>query len=254
MDERADDAADDAVRVIRIAGGKANAMDEALLDLIERQVDDFEGGPARAAVITGYERFFSAGLALPRLVDLERGAMRAFIGRFARAMTRVLACEKPIIAAINGHAIAGGCVLALMCDWRICADGGAKLGLSETQLGIGLPAVVIEPLRAQVPPASLVSIALEGRLFSPREAHALGLVHEVVSEEELAARAEAKARALAAPAPAAVAQVKRALRAPILDAIERTAEAETERWLDSWFSEEAQVRLRMAVASLGRPG
>jgi enoyl-CoA hydratase len=254
MDERAGDAAADAIRVIRIAGGKANAMDEAMLDAIERQIDDFEGGPGRAAVITGYERYFSAGLALPRLVDLERGAMRAFIGRFARAMTRVLACEKPIVAAINGHAIAGGCVLALMCDWRICADGGAKLGLSETQLGIGLPAAVIEPLRAQVPPASLVPIALEGRLLSPREALALGLVHEVVAADELAARAEAKARALAAPAPAAVAQVKRALRAPILDAIERTADAETERWLDSWFSEDAQVRLRMAVASLGRPG
>src|SRR5215208_4524432 len=117
---------DDAIRVLRLAGGEANAMDGALLDVIERMIDELERGPARAAVLTGYERFFSAGLALPRLIDLDRGAMRAFIEHFGRAMMRGFACEKPIVAGINGHAIAGGGVLALMCDWRICADGGAK--------------------------------------------------------------------------------------------------------------------------------
>ncbi|HSJ63649.1 MAG TPA: enoyl-CoA hydratase/isomerase family protein [Gemmatimonadaceae bacterium] len=260
---------DDAIRVLRLAGGKANAMDGALLDGIERLIDDFERGPARAAVLTGYERFFSAGLALPLLIDLDRGAMREFIERFARAMTRVLACEKPIVAAINGHAIAGGCVLALMCDWRICVDAGdgtgdgmgagegagagVKIGLNEVQLGIGLPAIVIEPLRAQVPAASLVPVALEGRLFTPREARALGLVHELATPGELAARAEAKARELAAPPGVAVAQIKRALRAPILEAVARHASAETERWLDSWFSAGAQARLRAAVAGLKRP-
>lgn len=249
---------DDATQVLRLSGGKANAMDGALLDGIERWFDDFERGPARAAVITGYELFFSAGLALPVLIDLDRAAMRAFIGHFARAMTRVLACEKPIVAAINGHAIAGGCVLALMCDWRICVDdggggGGVKIGLNETQLGIGLPAIVIEPLRAQLPPASLVPVALEGRVFAPREARELGLVHELAPAGELAARAEAKARALAAPPPAAVAQVKRALRGPILETIARTAAAETERWLDTWFLPGAQARLRAAVAALARP-
>ncbi len=300
---------DDAIRVLRLAGGKANAMDGALLDGIERLIDDFERGPARAAVLTGYERYFSAGLALPLLIDLDRSAMREFIERFARAMTRVLACEKPIVAAINGHAIAGGCVLALMCDWRICVDAGGgpgagggagagsgagagagggagggtgggagadagagggagggadaavgaradasvKIGLNEVQLGIGLPAIVIEPLRAQVPAASLVPVALEGRLFTPREARALGLVHELAAPGELAARAEAKARELAAPPGVAVAQIKRALRAPILEAVARNASAETERWLDSWFSAGAQARLRAAVAGLRRP-
>lgn len=243
---------EDAVRVIRLEGGKANAMDGALLDELERRIDELEGGPAGAGVITGYDRFFSAGLALPVLVELERAAMREFIERFARAMTRVLACEKPIVAAINGHAIAGGCVLALMCDWRICVDEGAKIGLNETQLGIGLPAVVIEPLRAAVPPASLVPIALEGRMFAPREARELGLVHELVAAGELAARAAAKARELAAPAGAAVAQVKRALRAPILDAIARTAAAATEAWLDTWFTPGGQARLRAAAAALRR--
>jgi len=243
---------DDRVTTLRLEGGKANAMTSEVLDTIERLVDEFERAPACAAVLTGYDRFFSAGLALPKLVDLDRPAMRMFIERFSRSMTRVLACEKPIVAAINGHAIAGGCVLALMCDWRIVADEPKLvIGLNETQLGIGLPAIVVEPLRAQVPPPSLVPIALEGRLFDARGALAVGLVHEVVSAAELAARAHAKASALADLPAAGTAQVKRVLRAPVLDAIMRTSAVETERWLDSWFAEAGQQRIRAAAAKLG---
>jgi enoyl-CoA hydratase len=244
---------DDLVTTVRLEGGKANALTGELLDTIERAIDDFERSPARVAVITGYDRFFSAGLALPKLVDLDRPAMHVFIEHFARAMTRVLACEKPIVAAINGHAIAGGCVLALMCDWRIIVDDAAvRIGLNETQLGIGLPAIVIEPLRAQVPASSLVPIAYEGRLFSPVEALALDLVHLVVPGPDLLAHAMVKARALAELPGAAVTQVKRALRSPIIDAVMRTAAVETERWLDSWFDPEAQARLRAATARLAR--
>lgn len=249
------DAADElaAICTIRLSGAKGGAMDAAMLDELERQVDAFEAGPARAAVIAGQGRFFSTGLALPSLIDLDRGAMRAFISRFGRVMLRVLACERPIVAAVNGHAIAGGCVLALMCDWRISVDEGAKIGLSEAQLGVGLPAIVVAPLRAAVPPASLVPLALEGRLCTPAEARDLGLVHELAPAAALEARALATARALAAPPGVGIGQIKRSLRAPLLETIARTEAAETERWLDTWFSEPAQSRLRAAVASLLRP-
>src|SRR5687767_15064926 len=110
------------VTTIRLEGGKANSMTTDLLDTLERAIDDFERSPARAAVIVGYDRFFSGGLPLPKIIDLDRPAMHVFIDRFARTMTRVFACEKPIVAAINGHAIAGGCVLTLMCDRRLAVD------------------------------------------------------------------------------------------------------------------------------------
>lgn len=239
------------VVTIRIEGGKANAMTAGLLDTIERSVADFETGPARAAVIVGYDRFFSAGLALPALIDLDRPAMQGFIERFGRSMMRVLACGKPIVAAINGHAIAGGCVLALMCDHRIAAeDDTIRIGLSEAQLGIGLPSIVVEPLRAQVPPASLVPLALEGRLVSPSEALGLGLVHELAPATTLLDRARAQATTLAANPTSGVAQIKRAIRAPIIEAVARRQAAETETWLDSWFSPEARTRLRAAVDKL----
>jgi len=241
----------DDVAVLRLEGGKANAMTPDLLDTLARMVDGFEQGPATAAVLTGYERFFSGGLALTYIIDFDAAQMRGFIEHFSRTMTRVFACDKPIVAAINGHAIAGGCVLALMCDWRVCADDPAvRIGLNETQLGIGLPAIVIESLRAAVPPASLLPIAFEGTLFAPGDALALGLVHELAPADALIARATAKAKTFAAQPSAAVAQVKHALRAPILERIARTADADATRWLDTWFSPPAQARLRAVVAKL----
>jgi enoyl-CoA hydratase len=245
---------DDDVVVLRLEGGKANAMTPDLLDTLERMIDGFERSPAPAAVLTGYERYFSGGLALTHIIDFDFVALRGFIELFSRAMTRVFACEKPIVAAINGHAIAGGCVLALMCDWRIAVDDpAARIGLNEAQLGIGLPAIVIEALRAAVPPASLVPIAMEGTLLAPSDALALGLVHELAPAGDLLARATARAAKLAAQPAPAVAQIKHALRAPILETIARTAEHEVTRWLETWFSPEAQARLRAAVTRLGGP-
>jgi enoyl-CoA hydratase len=244
---------DEDIAVLRLEGGKANAMTPDLLETIEHMIDSFERSPAAAAVLTGYDRYFSGGLALTHIIDFDPIEMRRFIEQFSHAMVRVFACAKPIVAAINGHAIAGGCVLALMCDWRIAVDDAAlRIGLNETQLGIGLPSIVVESLRIAVPPASIGPIAIEGRLMSPGDALGLGLVHEVAPAGELLARATAKAKAYAALPQAAVAHVKHGLRAPSLEAVARTADSDATRWLETWFSPEAQARLRAAVARLSR--
>ena len=240
------------VAVMRLRAGRGNAMSVALLGDLAAAAGEIRAGTARAVVVTGDGGFFSAGLALPDLIDLDRATLRGFMGTFTTAMRAVLELPVPVVAAINGHAIAGGCVLALMCDVRIAAAGGAKIGLNEVALGIGLPAVVVEPLRLRVPPSSMVPIALGGGLFGPDPARALGLVDEVVDAGALEARAIARAAELGAGGRAAAAQVKAAILAPTLAAIERRAEAEREAWLDSWFSDDAQARLRAAVARLRR--
>src|SRR5438874_13747500 len=159
------------VALIRLENGKANAIGPSFLDRLDGLLGQL--GDARAAVITGQGSAFSAGLELPVLVDLDRATMRRFIHQFEAVMLRVFELPIPLVAAVNGHAIAGGCVLALQADLRLAADRDARIGLNETQLGIGLPAVVLETLRCQVPASSLAPIALEGKLFSPRDALAL---------------------------------------------------------------------------------
>src|SRR6267143_787803 len=145
---------------------------------------------------------------------------------------------------------AGGCVLALQADVRIGADRDARIGLNETQLGIGLPLAVVETLRWQVPGPSLAPLALEGRLVSPREALQLGLLHEVVPEADLLTRALERATTLAALPPAGLRMVKESLRKPAAAAARANESAESERWLDTWFSADSQRKLREAVARL----
>src|SRR5467141_494100 len=236
------------VALIRLENGKANAIGPSFLDRLEALLGQL--GDARAAVITGQGSAFSAGLDLPTLVDLDRVRMRAFVLRFETAMMRVFELPIPLVAAVNGHAVARGCVLALQADVRIGADREARIGLNETQLGIGLPAPVVETLRWQVPGSSLAPLALEGRLVSPREALQLGLLHELVPEADLLTRALERATTLAALPPAGLRMVKESLRKPAAAAARANEDAESEHWLDTWFSPDSQRKLREAVARL----
>ena len=245
---------DGEVAILRMEAGKANAMTRTMLDVLSARWDEVCEGEARAIVLTGDGRAFSAGLALPELIDLDRAGMREAIDRFTSVMVRVFTTDRPVVAAIDGHAIAGGCVLACQCDARIAADVPSRIGLNEVQLGIGMPAVVLEPLRLFLPPASFSAVGLEGGLFAPAEAHALGLVDEIASSPDLLARACARARALAAAPRSAFAQVKAAWRHPAMAAIARDGDEVRERWLDTWFQPEAQDRLRATVARITSRG
>ena len=236
------------VALLRLESGKVNAIGPAFVAALNQLLDGL--GDANAAVITGQGGAFSAGLDLPGLIDLDRPAMHRFIEEFNALMLRIFELPIPLVAAINGHAIAGGCVLALQADLRIAADRDARIGLNEAQLGIGLPAVVLETLRCQVPASSLAPIALEGRLFSPREALQLGLLHELTPEAELLEKALQRAQALAQLPPAGVRQIKAALRRPVAESIRAISAAESQRWVASWLDPASQSRLRSAVARL----
>src|SRR2546421_6043713 len=201
--------------LLRMRAGKANAMGPAWLERMEALLDEALAARARALVITGYEAFFSAGLDLPTLDGLDDRAMGSFMSGFSRTMLRIFELPMPVVAAVNGHAIAGGCVLALQADVRIGAVSDLRIGLNEVQLGIGLPYLVLETLRAQVPTPSLLPIAQEGRLFSPDEAAAVGLLHEVVPPDQFEQRALGRAMELGTLPSAAFGAVKLGLRAPV---------------------------------------
>jgi len=245
---------DGEVAVMVLRAGRANAMDDAFLRGLLRLFDELESSDARAAVLTGYDTFFSAGLAIPTLLSRDRDALRPFMMLFESAMRRAFTCPLPVVAAVNGHAIAGGCVLALQCDLRFIADASVKIGLSEAQLGVGLPPSAMEALRFHVPSSSLAAIAIGGSLFAPSEAKGLGLVDEVVPPADLLSRAVERARALAVGSRQAVAQIKHALRQPALERMERESAQELETWLDGWFSPASQERLMKVAARLTAKG
>lgn len=240
---------DGAVAVMVLEAGKANAINTAFLDALEKLLDELEASDARGLLFTGYQHYFCAGLDLAELLGYDRDGMEAFIRRFGALGLRMFGLDMPVVAAINGHAVAGGCVLAQQADFRVMAEGKGRIGLREVALGIGLPAAVIETLRALVPTASLRPIALEGKLFSAEEARALGLIEEVAPFDELQARARARLDELMALPTKAFAHIKRGLRRPYVEAVEAQAVMDAAEWVDTWFSEDGQRLVRATVAS-----
>ncbi len=232
------------ISLLSMAAGRANAMNEAFLDGLDRLVRRAHPEPL---VITGYETFFSAGLDLPALIAYDRPRMKLLMDRFHDVMVRLFSYPAPVVAAINGHAIAGGCVLAMMADARLMASGSARIGINEVALGVGLPSVVVETFRAQLRPDVFPGLCLSGALLTPDRALEVGLVHELVEPAKLKDAAVARAAKLASPA---YAQVKTELRAPARKAMEESHARVLESWLDTWFSEATREKLAAAVAAL----
>lgn len=237
----------DGVAFVRMDDGKANAIQERFLSDIDAAFDAAAGD---AIVLTGARKIFSAGLDLPALVDLSQAEMTALMEHFHETMRRIFLWPAPVVAAVNGHAIAGGCVLAMQADRRVMADGDGKIGINEVQIYLPLPVVVVETFRAQLSPASLAAAAQEGRLFSPAEARELGVVDAVVQPDGLETRAVETARRLAAVGRPAFAGVKALLRRPAAEALERTRAEDARAWIDAWRSDATRNRIREIVARL----
>ena len=240
----------DGVALLRMRAPKANAIGQAWLTRMDQLLADLEARPPASMVLIGEGRAFSAGLNLPEIVELDRAGLQRFILAFSRTMLRVASIPWPVIAAVNGHAIAGGCVLAMQADERFMAEGEGRIGLNEIQLGIGLPAIVLETVRWQVPPSTLLAVAIEGELVDAHRARSLGLVQEVVAPEQLMTRALARARHLGSRPAVAFKQIKRNLRQPAREAVERHAAEDAAAWVDTFFSAQGQERVRAAVARL----
>jgi len=238
----------DQVAVLRMDFGKANAIGEGFLERMSALLDEVSARKARALVVTGDGRIFCAGLDLPSLLDRSAADIAGFIDRFSSFMLRVFELPIPVIAAVDGHAVAGGCVLALQTDFRIMSAG--TIGLNEVRIGVGLPAVVLETLKLQVSAPSLRAIALEGRLFEPDAALRIGLVDEVVAPDRLLPRALEKAREMASLPASSFSRIKQSLRAPVAEAARRAAEIDKKSWATGFASPEAQAILREVVERL----
>src|SRR5262245_13674015 len=143
---------------------------------------------------------------------------------------------KPLVAAVNGHAIAGGCILALPCDHRVMAGGSAKIGLNEIAFGSSLFAGAIEMLRFLVGSANATRILYSGTMYPSEEAKSLGLVDEVVAEEEVTAAATRAAATLAKANPPAFAGMKSLLRGSVADLMRRHEAESLRTFLDIWYS------------------
>jgi enoyl-CoA hydratase/carnithine racemase len=210
------------VTVVQLEHGKVNALDVELLDALTDTVHSLAGSNTSAIVLTGAGRAFSAGVDLFRVLEGGGAYTDKLIPALSRTFEAVFQFPRPVIAAINGPAIAGGCVLACACDWRLMADTGAPIGTSELAVGVPFPASALEIVRHACGDHT-EGVILTAKLFIGPEAQAMGLVHEYVGAEALIDRAVAIAGELAGRPPDAYRLAKQLLRAPTMQRIAAAA-------------------------------
>ena len=222
------------VAVLRLAHGKASALDLEFLGALESAFRAEQDSKERALVLTGTGSIFSAGVDLKRIVEGRRAYIEAFLPALERAFAQLFFLEKPVVAAINGHAIAGGAVLALCCDHRLLARGKGLVGTPELKVGVPFPYLALEIVRAAVGPLVAAELVLEGRTYNGEESLERGLAHELLGPEALLSRALDSAAKLAATPPNSYALTKRFLRLPARVAWEHERERNAAAILHNW--------------------
>ena len=237
----------DEIALVTLDRPKANAFSPELVTELSAAFVEVE--TARAIVLgSALPGIFSAGWDLPLLVDKERPAMEEFVSAYCDLVRQIFVAAPPVVAALPGHAIAGGLIVAMGADERIVAEGKAKFGLSEVILGVSVPQCLMEPFRHVVGARHMERLAATGENLTVEQALGIGLVDRVVPAAELDQQAFERAKLLAGLAPAAHAAIKRRSRAAALARFDQARDHDP--FLDFWFSEDARFRIRDMVARL----
>ena len=233
-----------AARLVRMDLPRGNAIGKALLDEMGRALDALQADGSPPLVLTGVRQVFSVGLDLVEAFELPRRELEAFVERFEALFLRLFTWPAPTAAAVNGHAIAGGAILALACDRRFLVSGASSFGLNEVRLGIPFPPVALEIARHAAPSHAHVPLLLEGKRFTAEEALALGLVHRLADHPERAvAEAVGWAQEAAAVPPRAWALVKGDLLEPALHAVRENGAHLRARFAEAWFGADGRQRI-----------
>lgn len=225
--------------------GRVNALELGTIDELETALKALENDAAvSSVVITGEGSFFSYGFNIPALLNYSKGEFTHFVTRFTELYSYLFLYPKPVVAALNGHTIAGGCILALACDARIMASGKPRLSLNELTIGATFLAGATEMLRFWAGNNHATQILYSGQLYSAEESETMGLVQHVVPLELLMDKAYSEARGLGEKNPEAFASMKSLLRTPIVDSMKIAEPDSIKEFVNIWYSYSVQQTLR----------
>ncbi len=237
----------DGVATVTMTHGKANALDIEFCEAAAALFDQLRTSDAKAIVLTAPGTIFSAGVDLKRLNAGGADYVRAFLPSLHKLYDAVFFHPKPVIAAINGHAMAGGAVLAACADRRIMAEGNGRIGITEMLVGVPFPALAFEIVRFAVPERMFPEFALTGSTYPTDAALRLGWLDETVPTDALMAKAKEAATFYAGLAPKAFAQTKMQLRLPVSERYALNGAATDKAVTDIWTAPETLANVKAYV-------
>jgi 3,2-trans-enoyl-CoA isomerase len=233
------------IATIALSRGKVNAINHTVVDelrqCLEKLADDRD---VKAIVLTGRGNFFSFGFDVTEFLSYSKAAFTRYLTAFTNLYTYLFTYPKPVVAALNGHTIAGGCMLAIACDFRLMVAGKAKMSLNEITFGASVFAGCTEMLRFLIGSAKTTDVLYSGGMFSAEEAMDLGLVQAVANADQLIDRAKRIATDLAAKSASAFASIKSLIRKPIADEMIRREAASIGEFVDIWYTAETWANIQ----------
>ncbi|MEE8044655.1 MAG: enoyl-CoA hydratase/isomerase family protein [Thermodesulfobacteriota bacterium] len=236
---------DERIATITLNRPKVNALNEPLIDELREAFDDAENnGDINSVILTGGGSFFSFGFDVPGFMSYPKDSFERYVLRYSELIKKIFMFPKPIIAALNGHTIAGGCVLALACDYRIMVSGKAKISLNEMTFGSTLFSSVIETLRYTVGSKKSEQIIYSGKMFSADEALSLGLVDKTLNEDDFISVVTETAQGFAGKHLSAFKSIKKLLKLETLKKIDREEKDSISEFVDIWYSESMRENLK----------
>lgn len=240
----------ESIREIRLARPPVNALNPALVAELRKAVEAAPGDGARGIVLSGRAGMFSAGLDVPELMQLSREPFRAFWSDFLGLCSTLARSPIPVVAAITGHSPAGGAVLAIMCDYRVMAEGDFRIGLNETQVGLAVPEPIQVVLRRLVGTYRAERLMVAGTMLTASEAKAVGFVDELAPVDAVVPRAVAWLGEILKLPKHAMSDTRRLARADLHALFADPNALSIDQLLDTWFAPEAQAVLSALVARL----
>ncbi len=242
---------EDRIAHVRLNRGRSNAMNATLIAELKKVLDRLEEDPAVSGMMLhGKEGFFSSGLDLIELYGFDEQQVRQFWTDFIALVRRFVSFSKPSVAAISGHSPAGGCVLAICCDYRVMAEGDFVIGLNELPVGIVVPQAIFHLYSFWIGQANAYRNLMEGRLLSPEEALAMGLVDELAPGNGVVSRAERQLRKYTQLEPNTWKKSKLNLRQELIRIFEEDQTEDIESILKQWWAPSTRAILKAIIDNL----
>lgn len=233
------------IATLTLSRGKVNALTGDVVDQMKAALKNFEKDPGiKAIILTGKGTFFSFGFDVPEFLSYSREEFLEYLQKFTDLYKYIFLYPKPVIAALNGHTIAGGCMMALACDRRIMVSGKAKISLNEIAFGASVFTGSTEMLRFCVGSRHASNILYSGAMYSAEEAEKTGLIDMVVVDADLLDAAKTMALDLGEKAASAFAGIKSLLRTPAAEAMRQNEADSIKKFVGIWYSDSTWKNLK----------
>lgn len=237
------------IALVSLLKGVTNAIDSKLVEQLSAALSAAAADPEVHGVVlsSSNEKFFSIGFDIPQLYNLSRDEFTSFYGAFNAVCMQLYSMPKPSAAAVTGHAIAGGCILALCCDRRIIAEGRKLMGLNEIKLGVPVPFVAECIVRQLVSGHHAREILETGAFYPPEQLLQIGLVDGIAPAGQVLEKAMETVRSYETIPPSAFAAIKQSRIEQVQELVSAKLDERSRIFIECWYSAEARQLLQSAM-------